>query len=242
MLKPLREYFDNSGKLIQNLSAFTATLPFYSLGVHIDNWLKYWYGDEKARDDDYLVYINSWLASSTDRLSKLYNALAENYDPLENYRMTEESGKATKRAEMDIDTSRTGTFKTTTKPAGVTSTEKRTTDDGLTMRDYAQNVTNYDVNGTVTEVTEEGTDHGVKTKNSYQGSETLSAGNISVSGHEVETNEITRSGNIGVTTSQQMLQSEIDIRLANDFVKLFGEIFERECLTGVFDFGYNFTL
>lgn len=243
MLKTLREYFDNSGKLIQNCSSFTNALPFFSLGAHIDNWLKYWYGAEKAQEEnpgEYLTYINTWLASSADRLTRLYNALNEQYNPLENYSMKEERGNARSRAELETDTSREGKLKSTTTPASVTNSEKRTTDDGLTLRTYAETATTYGAGGTVTETEETGTNHGVKTVNKYNGTQTMAGDDITMTGQEVESEQIIRAGNMGVTTSQQMLQSEIDIRVANQFVKLFGELFERECLTGVFDFGYNY--
>lgn len=233
-LKALREYFDSSGKLIQNLSGFSSSLPFYGLGDHIDNWLYFWYGSEKALDNNFLVYLNSWLTGNIDRFTKLYNSIVETYNPLENYRMNEEHGRQYNRAELDINTSRNGTTTTTTTPASVTSTESRTTDDGLTLRTYAQNSTTYGVGGTVTTQTETGADHGVKSTNQYQGTKTLSTDNITVSGNEVETTETIRSGNIGVTTSQQMLSDEINIRVAHSFIKLFCEVFERECLTGVF--------
>lgn len=42
--------------------------------------------------------------------------------------------------------------------------------------------------------------------------------------------KLTRSGNIGVTTSQQMLQSEIDLRQYNFYEQLFNDVDEVMCL------------
>lgn len=238
-LKPLREYFVN-GKLIQNLSSFAQSLPYYGMGDHIDNWLYYWYGSEMANDTNFLAYLNSWHAASMDRLTKLWDALREVYDPLENYNSVETEVNGKSRGELENKTSREGKVKTTTTPASITDTESRTTDDGLTLRQYSQNVTSYGTGGNVTETEETGANHGVSQTTKYNGTETAAAGTLSVTAQEVESRELTRSGNIGVTTSQAMLTSEVELRIAYDFVKEFCKIFEYECLTGVFDYGYNY--
>lgn len=239
-LKPLREYFDSNGKLIQNLSSFSSGLAYYGMGDHIDNWLNYWYGSEMANDMNFLAYLNSWHAASTDRFTKLWNAIRETYDPLENYNSVETEVNGKSRGELENKTAREGTVKTTTTPASVTTTDKRTTDDGLSMRDFGQSETTYGVGGNVTETEETGTGHGVSQKTKYNGTETATAGTLSVTAQEVESHELTRSGNIGVTTSQQMLTSEVELRVAHDFVKEFCRIFEAECLTGVFNYGYDY--
>lgn len=242
-LKPLREYFTNDGKLIQNLTTFTASLPFYHIGVYIDNWLLWWYGNEMANDTNFLAYVNAWLGSCGDRLSNIYNALKEVYNPLENYNMIEQSGKANSRAELKTKTSREGNVKTTTNPGTMTTIDSRTTDsDDVTLRPYTKSETYGDTTGTIVRTEEEGTNHGIHQSTEYAGTETLTtpSGDVQVNGNEVEINELKRSGNIGVTTSQDMLKSEVELRIAYDFTKNFCEIFERECLTGVFDYGYNY--
>ena len=73
-------------------------------------------------------------------------------------------------------------------------------------------VTNYATteNSDVFNPTEKTESNGGKTSNS--GTSTITS---------------TVSGNIGVTTSQQMLQSEIDLRLRNNFCKMICEEFAR---------------
>lgn len=238
-LKALREYFVN-GKLIQNLSSFGMALPYYGMGDHIDNWLNYWYGSEMANDTNFLAYLNSWHAASIERFTKIWNALREVYDPLENYNSVETEVNGKSRGELENKTAREGTVKTTTTPASVTTTDKRTTDDGLTLRTFGENETTYGAGGTVSETEETGTNHGLTQTTKYNDQKTAAAGGLSVTANEVESRELTRSGNIGVTTSQQMLTSEIELRIAHDFVKEFCAIFEAECLTGVFDYGYDY--
>ena len=60
---------------------------------------------------------------------------------------------------------------------------------------------------------------------SVNGAKTTTSGDYSKNKRK-----LTRSGNIGVTTSQQMLQSEIDLRQYNFFEQLFNDVDEVMCL------------
>ena len=111
------------------------------------------------------------------------------YNPINNYEMTEESTETTDR---DAQQSNTGT-------QGIASTD--TTNNGV----YGFNSENA-VNSDVT--TETG--NTTRTDNLTQ----------SLSDDSTVTRELHRSGNIGVTTTQQMLQSERDLYTWNFFYKI----------------------
>lgn len=110
---------------------------------------------------------------------RIYNALSEVYNVLDNYNRTE-------------------------------TTTNETTNSVLS--ETPATVTNYATteNSDVFNPTEKTESNGGKTSNS--GTSTITS---------------TVSGNIGVTTSQQMLQSEIDLRLRNNFCKMICDEFAR---------------
>ena len=116
-------------------------------------------------------------------IDKMYDSLYSNYNPLHNYDMMENESIGRK-----ID-------KTVTIPTGTTTqTNKSTTFDDTTYRDVEE-ITNS-VNMT-TEVTP---------------SNTQTIDNIDGNFNNAEIRKLSRSGNIGVTTSQQMIESEIELR------------------------------
>ena len=116
-------------------------------------------------------------------IDKMYEALYSDYNPLHNYDMVENESIGRK-----ID-------KTVTTPTGTTTqTSKSTTFDDTTYRDVEE-ITNS-VNMT-TEVTP---------------NNTQTIDNIEGNFNNAEIRKMSRSGNIGVTTSQQMLESEIELR------------------------------
>ena len=81
------------------------------------------------------------------------------------------------------------------------------------MSETPATVTNY-------ATTENNTEFNPTEKTESNGGKTLNSGTSTITA--------TVSGNIGVTTSQQMLQSEIDLRLRNNFCKMLCDGFAME--------------
>lgn len=116
-------------------------------------------------------------------IDKMYEALYSDYNPLHNYDMTENESIGRK---LD---------KTVTTPTGTTTqTNKSTTFDDTNYRDVEEITNSVNM---ATEVTP---------------SNTQTIGNIEGSFNNAEIRKLSRSGNIGVTTSQQMIESEIELR------------------------------
>lgn len=136
--------------------------------------------------------------------ARMWNTLKAQYEPLENYNMTErgsdtdtiQHGHVETRT-PDIDRSREDTETVTPRVGRTTTNEIQ----GFNSIDYSpanrENIsqTGEDITRTVSTDTESGTE------------------TIEHSGRDIDnkTHEITRTGNIGVTTSQQMLQSEREV-------------------------------
>lgn len=174
---------------------------------------------------------------------KIYDALTTNYNPLENYNMVQtRTPNITREEVIDIvdertpDITRTDTFDTTdtrtpnlttsgedsaTTEVGIygfnsTSGNNSTNSDGESSS--SQSVTGTDTNAKTGTITNEETGSDITTKT---GTNTNT---------ETGTEDLTRSGNIGVTTSQQMLESELKLREYDFYKTIYKDIDSILCL------------
>lgn len=150
------------------------------------------------------TYIDILTKIYSDRFIKSVNALLSDYNPIENYNSTE-----TESIEISGTNSTTSENSTTATGETTTNTTGETTE---TLSPYdSENFNNNSKNNS----------SGITTENSSSSDNSTNT----MSGTSSQTNARTlkRSGNIGVTTSQQMIQSEIELRknnLINDFFNI----------------------
>ena len=125
----------------------------------------------------------SYIKEWQHSIDKMYESLYSDYNPLHNYDMIENESVGRK-----VD-------KTVTSPTGTTTqTNKSTTFDDTTYRDVEETINSVNM---ATEVTP---------------NNTQTIANIEGSFNNAEIRKLSRSGNIGVTTSQQMIESEVELR------------------------------
>lgn len=180
--------FDEVSK---NLKIFTiltsAEMFYYFADKYGDRDLYKFFDSENATNNTYTVrqvsaYISLYGKSHKYEYDKLVDTLSLEYNPIENYSMTEkgkdtrtpnitQTNKGTNTNTIEVDTAIT-TGKTTFDKSDSFINDTRSTNKG----------TNTDTQGIDTTVT--------------------------TAGSEKTEHEFTRSGNIGVTTAQQMIESE----------------------------------
>ena len=154
--------------------------------------------------DEMKSYVDILSKIYSDRFTKSVNVLLTEYNPIENYNSTE-----TENIETTSQNSNTSEISSTSSGETSSNSTGETTE---TLSPYdSENFNNNSKNSS----------SGNTTENS---SSTDSSSNT-MSGTSSQTNARTlkRSGNIGVTTSQQMIQSEIELRkndLINDFFNI----------------------
>lgn len=142
-----------------------------------------------------------------ENLRRAFSALSSDYDPISNYDMHEEGADGRKRDKNENKTVPTGTDTITAKmyKTGLSSSgEGSLTDKNESTQTGGRTITNTETPMNTQSVTFDGTTH-----SGY---------------HEGSEHFLKRSGNIGITTSQQMIQSEIDLRKADllrDYVQTF---------------------
>ena len=147
-------------------------------------------------EDDQINYIYKFiynqivcfLEENKDNYIRIMNALTEHYNPIENYNMVEMSGSASKVSDTK---STPGTITANTKVA-------------------PYNDDNQDLHQTVTSATQSTAGYSDATQTMQ-----WAAGDVfgvTPAGNSVAMSKHTRSGNIGVTTSQQMIDQELKLR------------------------------
>lgn len=203
----INNIFDNVSKELKLFTIFTSSEMFsYFTNKYGERDLYKMHDSENAKDNLAVIkqisnYISLYGKSHKYEYDKLVDTLSLEYNPIENYSMTEK-GKDTRTPDITqtntgkntntvgVDTSIT-TGKTTFDKSDSFINDTKTTNTGT-------NTDTQDINTTVT-----------------------------TAGNEITEHEITRSGNIGVTTSQQMIESERKLAMfsvVDIFVKAIADI------------------
>lgn len=171
------------------------------------------------------VYYSNW--------KRLYNTLNLEYNPISNYDMTEtetvsDTGENTKQqtttdtateSRSDTSESEASNNTTNTNTLNGTQTGKKTGFNSGSFVDDTQQLNNQTesgtTNNTATSETSSSKTGSLNSTNIINGTDTTSK-NIE--------RELNRSGNIGVTTSQQMIKSERELYLWKFFDVVFADI------------------
>lgn len=159
--------------------------------------------------------INFWFARRLFDFGRMYEALRMEYSPIENYDRKENISRDYENSGSDKESTTLGSTTTSTN-IGSNDNENKVSaynESDYTNREkdtqsYKSTVTN---SGSGTDTTQ--TEYGLKRK-------------------EVE--DIRVHGNIGVTTSQQMIESELSLRAKYDIYKIIAKEFEREFLVQIY--------
>lgn len=153
---------------------------------------------------------NEFIARNGENLKRMIDALYAEYNPIENYNMREQGATGTKQDAHRTTPHGEITVETTPFATGINSTgDGAQTGKTTTTTRYtnADSETEYDNTKTI--------------KNNDDNEET--------GYHKGEQHYLKRSGNIGVTTSAQMITQELELRVVDliaDFVKRF---FDQYC-------------
>ena len=175
--------------------------------------------------------ITFWFSRRLFDFDRMYKSLRMEYSPIENYDRIEDIKREYKDSGRDTETltlgssttsSHTGTDTDSTQGGG--SNEKGVSaynEDGYTNREKdteTHNSNNTQTHNSTVTNTGSGSD---KTQTDYGKQRT-------------ETEKTRIHGNIGVTTSQQMIESEMSLRSKYDIYKIISREFEREFLVQIY--------
>ncbi|MBO5932208.1 MAG: hypothetical protein J6Q19_00585 [Bacteroidaceae bacterium] len=194
-----------------------------TLIVAADNvldYMRFTYDGYKTQYPLYRLWSTYYILHHPDFV-KAYRAWETNYKPLQNYD-SEETFVHLISDGSNTETVTHGKVNTVSAGSGTnapTTSNYITTDDSVTPRLETQSTQS----GTTTD-TESGS---TTTSYTHTAATAAAIDGTSYTADKIESEKRTKSGNIGVTTSQQMLQAEIDLRL-NPLVMQFIDMFMNE--------------
>lgn len=248
MKKRLSEMFSPDYTLITDLPSWERFNGYLQLSSYIDDaiWLRY--RDILVEDNRFYVTLEHWLQSKLEDLNKIWDSLHAIYDPLSNYSMSEKEGEISKIAERVATSKRYGSEKSSvtipeTLTKRFTTTDNDSTEgrlEGYTQAQAGRSTATQDGSPVQLTVSTQEEDsqgrRGAETSTQYNGTVSVDAPSETLTGNEGRQRELTREGNIGVTTSQEMLSSEVDLRLKYNFANIFCDMFVKEITLGVYCF------
>ena len=218
-------------------------------------------GDEEVATDETKTMLAKLItAKYKENWDRLYSALFADYNPIENYSMNEietTDRDTTNQGSNSntVDTTNTGkttesgsrTDTTTSNSKQDTSATNTSEDSGSQLNQvYAEdsedpvnasrsesngNSTSTDKGNTTTEGTDTTTGTNTDTTDTTNTGKETSSGSHSDTGTEDVERTLQRKGNIGVTTSQQMIEAEIALRKHNYYDIIFKDVDDLLCLS-----------
>lgn len=243
----LREMFSDNYKLITILPAWHNFDHYEDLDPYIDDVIFARFKDILVDPERYHYTLDSWLHSVLPELNRIYDALVlSEYDPLSNYDMIEKEGSISKEgtktseakrygieeSSMTIPTTKSSRYSTTYDNAAEGRLESYTVEEP----EEAPTIEGQKVQISRSQQLPDSEDkQGTELTESYKGDVTIEAPESELEGDKGAQRELTRKGNIGVTTSQQMLESEIELRVRYNFLNIFCDMFVKNNTMGVYD-------
>jgi len=146
---------------------------------------------------DFINVFNFYVSTNLDNITRIYNTLKEDYKPLWNVDGTETNITGTK------------TDKAYSKPATQTVRNNERSYDDNTLTETSNNTSEINDNAEV------------------WADNTLTHSELEGSYNSVNVTKNIRQGNIGVTKSQDLLSSEIEVRLKYNFIRIIISQFAR---------------
>lgn len=183
-------------------------------------------------DPEFMQFaIGRWSNKELDRWEKLYNSTVLSYDPIENYNRTESSNEKETRALAGTDNETrnlTGSSNETRDLTGSsansgtdTQTMSKTGFDSATFEASEQDAT---LHGKSTAITDAGTVNNAITDSGTVNTSKTDTGTVD---HETTS---TIKGNIGVTTTQQMIEQERKVLEYNIYDNIVDEFKTEFCI------------
>lgn len=245
----LREMFSSEYQLITILPAWSSFHYHDNIGQELDDVVFARCKDLLIDPERYLSTLNSWFLMHIKDFEKIYDTMVlSEYDPLSNYDMKEYEGIINKEGEKTSSAKRYGTEKTTqTVPDMKNSRYTTTFDNAAEGRLEAYNVQEVVAGSAPTldnhnaqiietqQLADDQSRQGTELTESYKGGVTISTEIMTGTGDRGEERALSRSGNIGVTTSQQMAESEVMLRTKYSFINYFCDLFAKEMTIGVYE-------
>lgn len=234
----LREKFDENITLLNNLPYPSPSLWTQEL-LFIDHYLYCNYGGLLIDETTFDLSVRDFAFMHDNEFNRLYKALNADYNPIENYDKTieqaevekvgKETSTLTRNGSIDVKTTQKGTLTTTEtgKEAVVNSDTLKAKVETVSETEPSENF-ETNVETSYTNNTESTAVENVEKSVNFEG-ENFDAG------RNAKHMKYREHGNIGVTTTQQMIGSSFDMEAKYNFIKYVCQRFIEENTIGVYE-------
>ena len=167
--------------------------------------------------------ITYWFIRRRYDFEQMYKALTATYNPIENYDRYETVSRNYTNSGKD-NTSRTYRNENTSTDTTTLGTQIITSE-GVS----AYNSSDY-ANRSKTDTTNSGSDKNINVANSQSSDDST----VNYGAVRDESEDVHVHGNIGVTTNQQMIEAEEEMRIKYDLYSMIATLFEREFIVQIY--------
>lgn len=179
--------------------------------------------------------ISYWFLRRRYDFLQMQTALTAQYNPIENYDRHEEFNRDYTNSGSDTNSSAEKTASTSTTKASSTAEGSSETNGINTEKVSAYNADNFQNRGQTDTASASSQNDTATSEQSI--TDAIAADNVSTILYGSKRNEKEAGrvhGNIGVTTAQQMITAEMEMRTRFDIYKMIAELFEREFITQIY--------
>lgn len=167
--------------------------------------------------------ISYWFIRRRYDFEQMYKALTAKYNPIENYDRYEAASRNYTNSGKD-NTSRTYRNENNSTDTTTLGTQIITSEgvSAYNSNDYA--------NSSKTNTTNSGSDKNINVANSQSSDDST----VNYGAVRDESEDVHVHGNIGVTTNQQMIEAEEEMRIKYDLYSMIATLFEREFIVQIY--------
>lgn len=198
----------------------------------VDDTFLFSYGNIKVKDDLTISRIMFWYMNNRDNFKRIYETLIENYNPLQDKNTNHTRTYERKQAKLNTNTFLNGERQTENIKATQTNDNYATTFESSAIGDKRLTSENVYQGHTdtvkISDIPDNSGKKGETIESGYDTEVTKTVGDETISGHDINVSRETNSGLNGSHTSQELLNSEILLRINFNFVKIFTEKFLNE--------------
>ena len=240
-MKLLKTLYENH-KLFSNITQLVTDYTDINFN-DVDLTFLFSHGNIKCKDELNIDIIKAWYSNNRDNFKRIYYSLKETYAPLFDKNIEDTKIHGSKQSNLKSNNYINGVRESEitngeTENKNYSSTyESHNETPKLTSKNTSEE---YKTTSKIKDLADEETNEkGETTITSYQNDVSLTLDNETISGHNVNVSRETHKGITGARTQQDLLESEIKLRVNFNWVQIFCDKFLKDLTLNIWGCSYD---
>lgn len=240
-MKLLKKLYENR-KLFANIPLLVSDYEDINFS-DVDLTFLFSHGNIKCKDDLNMDIITAWYVNNRDNFKRIYYSLKETYAPLYDKDIEDTKIHGSKQSNLKSNNYINGIRESEvingeTENNNYSSTyDSSNTTPKLTSKNTSEE---YTTTSKIKDIADtETNEKGETTITSYQSDVSLTLDNETISGHNVNVSRETHKGITGARTRQDLLESEIKLRVNFNWVQIFCDKFLKDLTLNIWRCSYD---